>query len=97
MSCIIILSRHAASKSPSELRDACSKPEFNVAAMTDLLDGDNLEMRRNFRKFVSDPCMIPKYNVPLADEREMSLERMQRICDGGFISVLDFLYVVSLM
>ena len=61
--------------------------------MTDLLDADNHEMRQEFRKFVSDPCMIPKYNIPLAEEREIALKRMQRICQGGFISVLDFWWV----
>ena len=76
--------------SPPQLRESWPKSNFNLAAMTDLVDGDNLEMRRSFRKFVSDPCMIPRYNIPLAEEREVALKRMQRICDGGFISVLDF-------
>uniref|UniRef100_F6ZRX9 Acyl-coenzyme A oxidase n=1 Tax=Ciona intestinalis TaxID=7719 RepID=F6ZRX9_CIOIN len=47
-------------------------------------------MRDEFRKFVSDPIMTPKYNIPLAEERDVALKRLKRICDGGFISVLDF-------
>ena len=43
-----------------------------------------------FRKFMSDPVMKPKYNIPLSEERELALARLQRICDNGFISVLDF-------
>lgn len=34
--------------------------------------------------------MVPKYNISLADERELALQRLKRICDAGFISVLDF-------
>ena len=34
--------------------------------------------------------MKPKYNISLAEERELALARLQRICDNGFISVLDF-------
>ncbi|KAK8731426.1 hypothetical protein OTU49_007604 [Cherax quadricarinatus] len=58
--------------------------------MTTLLDHDNHEMRAKFRKFMSDPVMIPRYNIPLDVERDMALARLKRICDAGFISVLDF-------
>ena len=33
---------------------------------------------------------MSRYNISLEEEREMSLERLQRICDNKFISVLDF-------
>ena len=39
---------------------------------------------------MSDPVMVPKYNISLAEERQLALERLQRICDNGFISVMDF-------
>ena len=39
---------------------------------------------------MSDPVMKPKYNISLAEERQLALERLQRICDNKFISVLDF-------
>ncbi|ESO87713.1 hypothetical protein LOTGIDRAFT_127454 [Lottia gigantea] len=58
--------------------------------MTELLDHDNHEMRKKFRKFVSDPVMIPRYNLTLREERDVALQRLQRICDAGLISVLDF-------
>ena len=38
-------------------------------------------------------CKISKfsrYNISLAEERELALRRLQRICDSEFISVLDF-------
>lgn len=80
----------AATAKPNELRKNVPKASFDVNKMTELLDHDNLEMRKQFRQFVSDPVMIPKYNIPLAEERDLSLQRLQRICDAGFISVLDF-------
>lgn len=75
---------------PNELRKKWPDPSFNVAKMTELLDHDNHDMRKKFREFVSDGVMVPKYNIALRDERDMSLLRLKRICHGGFISVLDF-------
>ena len=34
--------------------------------------------------------MKPRYNISLAEERQLALDRLQRICDNDFISVLDF-------
>ncbi len=45
--------------------------------MTSLLDHDNHEMRNKFREFVSEPVMIPRYNIPLEEEREIALQRLQ--------------------
>lgn len=78
------------SLNPVSLRKTWPNPTFNMDEMTTLLDHDNHDMRKEFRKFVSDPVMVPRYNISLAEEREVALRRLQRICDGGFISVLDF-------
>lgn len=59
--------------------------------MTALLDHDNHDMRAQFREFMSEAVMKPHYNIPLAEEREVALARLKRICDAGFISVLDFI------
>lgn len=75
---------------PAELRKKWPKATFSQEKMTELLDHDNHEMRQKFRQFVSDPIMIPRYNIPLAEEREVALQRLQRICDAGYISVKDF-------
>ncbi len=45
--------------------------------MTELLDHDNHEMRNKFREFMSEDVMIPKYNIPLEEEREVALQRLQ--------------------
>merc|ERR1719290_565306 len=75
---------------PAEIRTALLAPSFPVEKLTALLDHDNLEMRADFRKFISEPVMVPRYNISLAEERELALRRLQRICDNKFISVLDF-------
>ncbi|CAK8675100.1 uncharacterized protein LOC143469404 [Clavelina lepadiformis] len=83
--------------SPKEIRDvwenACGTNaplSFDIDKMTELLDHDNHDMRRKFREFMSDPVMTPKYDISLAEERDVALQRLQRICDNGFISVTDF-------
>jgi len=75
---------------PEEIRNKLLTPSFPLEKMTALLDHDNLEMRANFRKFISEPVMVPRYNISLEEERDLALRRLQRICDNKFISVLDF-------
>merc|ERR1712121_287030 len=75
---------------PAEIRTQLLAPSFPVEKMTELLDHDNLQMRADFRKFISEPVMVPRYNISLEEERELALRRLQRICDNKFISVLDF-------
>ena len=75
---------------PEKIRQAWFTPAFPVQKLTELLDHDNHEMRQKFRQFISEPVMIPRYNIPLDEERELALRRLQRICDNDFISVLDF-------
>ena len=82
--------RTASSASPAQLRDKLNNTDLDLPKLTALLDHDNHEMREKFREFMSDPLMVPKYNISLADEREVALQRLKKICDAGFISVLDF-------
>ncbi|KAF6031789.1 hypothetical protein EB796_009893 [Bugula neritina] len=58
--------------------------------MTEVLDHDNLSMRQEMREFLRDPLFTPRYNISLSDERDVALERLKKICDAGFISVLNF-------
>ena len=85
-----VLQSTATSTNPGNLRDAWKKGGFDKEKMIALLDHDNHEMRNQFREFVSDPVMVPIYNIALADERDLAMQRLKRICDAGFISVLDF-------
>ena len=61
--------------------EKASQPSFRIPVLASILDHDNHEMRENFRKFVSDPIMTPKYNIPLHEERDVALARLKRICD----------------
>jgi len=90
-SCLLNKQQTNNTMKPEELRSIWkSDVSFDVDKMACLLDHDNFEMRTKFREFVSDPVMTPKYNIPLDEERDIALQRLQRICDNGFISVLDF-------
>jgi len=75
---------------PADIREKLLEPAFPIEKMTELLDHDNHQMRADFRKFISEPVMVPRYNISLEEERELALRRLQRICDNKFISVLDF-------
>merc|ERR1712142_901599 len=75
---------------PADIREKLLAPSFPIEKMTELLDHDNHQMRADLRKFISEPVMVPRYNISLEEERELALRRLQRICDNKFISVLDF-------
>ena len=74
----------------SAIRAAWPKPDFNITALKNLLDHDNIEMRDQFRDFLKQDLFKPRYNMSLEEERELALKRLKAICDAGFISVLDF-------
>lgn len=77
-------------KDPKVLRAKWPKPSFDIDKMTALVDHDNHEMRKEMREFLSDPIFRAKFNISLREEREVALQRLQKICDKGYISVLDF-------
>jgi len=60
-------------KDPKELRSKWPKPTFNVDKLTEIIDHDNHEMRNEMREFLSDPVMRVKFNISLAEEREVSV------------------------
>merc|ERR1719340_565627 len=76
----------------SAIRAAWPKPDFNITALKNLLDHDNIEMRDQFRDFLKQDLFKPRYNMSLEEERELALKRLKAICDAGFISVLDFVH-----
>ncbi|CAJ0761701.1 23876_t:CDS:2 [Entrophospora sp. SA101] len=60
-------------------------------ALGHLLANDNHENRKAMINFMaSDPIYIPRYNVSLEFERELALQRLKKLADQKFISVLDF-------
>lgn len=63
---------------------------FDQTRLTQILENDNHEKRQKFKEFFKDPIFIPRFDISLRHERELALERLKRIAEGGFISVFDF-------
>ncbi|KXZ48318.1 hypothetical protein GPECTOR_29g92 [Gonium pectorale] len=63
---------------------------FDVKELQRLLDHDNHEHRQKMKEFMNDDLYVPQYDISLADERELALQRLKRVCRAGFISVSDF-------
>ncbi len=63
---------------------------FPIAAMQRLLDHDNIETRDALKELFKGELFVPRYNVAMAEERELALRRLQAICDHKLISVRDF-------
>ncbi|CAG0896946.1 unnamed protein product [Darwinula stevensoni] len=64
--------------------------KLSTQKLKSILDGDNHVMRDELRNYLCDPLMAPRYQIPLAEERELALQRLKKVCDKGFISVKDF-------
>ena len=75
-----------------KLRDSWNPtPSFEPAKMTHFLDDQNHELHARMRKCLSeDKFFIPRYNIPLEEERELALKRLKKMCDNQFISVHFF-------
>ena len=63
---------------------------FQVDRLTYILENDNQDKRAAFKEFMRDPLYIPRFDISLRYERELALERLKRIAEAGYISVLDF-------
>ncbi|CAG0913686.1 unnamed protein product [Notodromas monacha] len=63
---------------------------LDSAVLKRLLDANNWESRDALRDLLATGAMVPRYNIPLAEERDLALRRLQIVCDAGFISVKDF-------
>jgi acyl-CoA oxidase len=58
--------------------------------MNKLLESDNWENRQALKQLLKDPIFEPRYNVSLAEERELALQRLKAVAKRGYISVFDF-------
>lgn len=65
--------------------------KVEVEQVNSLLEPDNRDNRKKMRTlFSSDPIFIPRHSLSLPDERQIALERLQKLCSAGHVSVLDF-------
>ncbi|KAJ1658655.1 hypothetical protein IWQ61_002143 [Dispira simplex] len=65
---------------------------FDPIELNKVLEPDNRENRQRCKQFILDnyDLFAPRYDVPLAVERDLAFRRLQAIGRGGFISVFDF-------
>ncbi|CAG8579617.1 6606_t:CDS:10 [Ambispora gerdemannii] len=65
--------------------------EKGYSDLKNLLYHDNHATRKEMLEFMaSDPIFIPRYNTSLEFQRELALQRLQRLADRKFLSVFDF-------
>lgn len=68
-----------------------SLTKHELEEVNKLLEPDNRENRRGMRElFSNDPIYIPRHSLTLPEERQIALERLQKLCAGGHVSVMDF-------
>lgn len=85
--CALAASSHP---TPAELRDKWRDPNFPKEKLQHFIEYDNQEKKARFRQLLSSPEFIPVYDQSLPQERQSALVRLKKVCDEGFISVLDF-------
>ena len=76
----------------AKLREAWNpNPSFDPKVMTEFLDDQNHDLHARMREFLStDKFFVPQYDMPLAEERQLALQRLKQLCDNKFISVHFF-------
>lgn len=67
-----------------------AKKSFDVDGLTYLLENDNHQNRQDFKNYAKDPIFLPRMDVSLRYERELALQRLQRVAERKLISVFDF-------
>jgi len=80
----------ASHPTPAELRDRWRDPNFPREKLQHFIEYSNHEKKARFRKLLSGPDFIPVHDQTLPQERQSALVRLKKVCDEGFISVLDF-------
>jgi acyl-CoA oxidase len=80
----------AANNTFKQLREVFHKKDINISDLERLTEHDNFETRTALKKFLNQPLYVPKYNIPLAEQRELAKERLQKVLQQGFCSVRDF-------
>ena len=58
-----------------------------ILALFDLCIFNLWDGNEYFRELLSDAEFIPRYNIPLEQERQQTYDRLNKVCKNGFISV----------
>ena len=64
---------------------------FDIEKLRFILEHDNHDTRAALKELFKDELYTPRYAIPLEEERRLAYERLKKICEGGHISVTDFI------
>jgi acyl-CoA oxidase len=65
-------------------------PNALGAELQALLDHDCPRERQRLKALMADPLFTPRWNVSVAEERELALARLRKMCSSGCFSITDF-------
>src|SRR5438552_1404247 len=68
---------------PSSTRAAWLQRRLNTASLQHELDYANHEQRARMKAFFNQPLFTPRYNISVAEERQLALKRLQAVCSQG--------------
>jgi hypothetical protein len=76
----------------SQLRRSWLSPSLDVESLQFVLDHDNHDMRQRLKDFMNQPLFVPRYNISIAEERQLAYARLAAVCQHPhpFFSVQDF-------
>lgn len=61
-----------------------------MGSLTQVLDNDSFALREKIKTIFKHPIYTPRYQLTLAEERELAWQRLKRLCDQGVVNVEDF-------
>ena len=61
-----------------------------IKKLQNLLDHDNQTTRKNLKDLFKEKLFIPRYALPISDQRDLALKRLSRITQKDIISVYNF-------
>ena len=65
---------------------------FSPEILRDFLWHDNVDTRKRFLELVTkNDLFLPRWNVPLAEQREIAFQRLQALSKAKLFSVKDFI------
>lgn len=62
-----------------------------MVALKTYLENDNHELREQLKEILKDPIFTPRYQMSLAEERDLAFKRLRLLCSSGLVNVFDFL------
>ena len=76
----------------TQLRQQWQSSSIDVAAVQQLLDHDNHDMRQRLKEFMHSPLFVPRHNLSIEQERKLAYSRLHAVCshEPRFFSVRDF-------